>query len=141
MQCMFVIKSSLLRLLKLVQVYDGVRRRALPPLFDALKPGTDDDRMKGALWTLNSSSFGKYAIAGKFQKFYHLNLSDIQDRTDSCQRSSLGTIWVSTSRKGAPLSCITAEVISLPFRRRFKTACRLSLRIVRTPRPCITQPH
>ena len=48
-----------------MQVYDGVRRRALPVLFDALKPGTEDDRMKGALWTLDLSSFGKYAIAGR----------------------------------------------------------------------------
>ncbi|CAK5265273.1 unnamed protein product [Mycena citricolor] len=42
-------------------VYDGVRRRALPKLYSALAPGTDDDRMKGALWTLNLMSFGKYA--------------------------------------------------------------------------------
>ncbi|KAF7319927.1 Membrane protein [Mycena kentingensis (nom. inval.)] len=44
-------------------VYDGVRKRALPKLYDALKPGTDDDRMKGALWTLNLVSFGKYAAS------------------------------------------------------------------------------
>ncbi|KAF9568562.1 hypothetical protein CPC08DRAFT_679680 [Agrocybe pediades] len=44
-------------------LYDGVRRRALPVLLNALKPDTEDDRMKGALWTLNSPSFGKYAIA------------------------------------------------------------------------------
>ncbi|KAG6897919.1 hypothetical protein C0992_009071 [Termitomyces sp. T32_za158] len=44
-------------------VYDGVRRRALPVLLKALEPGTDDDRMKGALWTLNSPSLGKYAIS------------------------------------------------------------------------------
>ncbi|KAL1720654.1 hypothetical protein EV715DRAFT_249853, partial [Schizophyllum commune] len=42
--------------------YDGVRKRALPVLFKALEPGTDDDRMKGALWTLNMSAFGKYAV-------------------------------------------------------------------------------
>ncbi|KAG1826229.1 uncharacterized protein BJ212DRAFT_1444172 [Suillus subaureus] len=30
---------------------------ALPVLYAALQPGTDDDRMKGALWTLNISSF------------------------------------------------------------------------------------
>lgn len=46
----------------LCTTYDGVRRRALPLLQAALEPGSDDDRMKGALWTLNSSSFGKYAI-------------------------------------------------------------------------------
>jgi proteasome activator subunit 4 len=43
--------------------YDGVRRRALPILYRALEPGTDDDRMKGALWTLNSGWFGKYAVS------------------------------------------------------------------------------
>ncbi|KAF5384678.1 hypothetical protein D9757_006201 [Collybiopsis confluens] len=45
--------------------YDGVRRRALPLLYQALEPGVDDDdRMKGALWTLNLASFGKYAVSG-----------------------------------------------------------------------------
>lgn len=43
-------------------IYDGVRRRALPVLYKALDPGTEDDRMKGALWTLNYPSFGRYAI-------------------------------------------------------------------------------
>ncbi|KAJ7597613.1 hypothetical protein C8J56DRAFT_1001469 [Mycena floridula] len=42
--------------------YDGVRTRALPKLLGALAPGTDDDRMKGALWTLNLPSFGRYGI-------------------------------------------------------------------------------
>ncbi|KAI9462361.1 hypothetical protein BJY52DRAFT_1221991 [Lactarius psammicola] len=37
--------------------YDGIRRRCLPLIYAALEPGTEDDRMKGALWTLNSSSF------------------------------------------------------------------------------------
>jgi proteasome activator subunit 4 len=44
-------------------LYDGVRRRALPVLYKALEPGSDDDRMKGALWTLSRNSFGKYAAA------------------------------------------------------------------------------
>ncbi|KAE9410746.1 ARM repeat-containing protein [Gymnopus androsaceus JB14] len=44
--------------------YDGVRRRALPLLYRALSEDVDDDdRMKGALWTLNLPSFGKYAVA------------------------------------------------------------------------------
>nr|GAT49743.1 membrane protein [Mycena chlorophos] len=47
----------------LCNVYDGVRRRTLPTLYKALEPGTDDDRMKGALWTLNLVSFGKYAAS------------------------------------------------------------------------------
>jgi proteasome activator subunit 4 len=46
-------------------MYDGVRRRALPILYRALEADVDDDdRLKGALWTLNLSSFGKYAISG-----------------------------------------------------------------------------
>lgn len=45
-------------------MYDGVRRRALPILFKALEPGADDDRMKGALWTINYPVFGKYALSG-----------------------------------------------------------------------------
>ncbi|KAI0322289.1 hypothetical protein OF83DRAFT_1094493 [Amylostereum chailletii] len=43
--------------------YDGVRRRCLPAIYKNLEPGTEDDRMKGALWTLNSNTFVKYAMA------------------------------------------------------------------------------
>jgi len=46
----------------LCSVYDGVRRRTLPLFYKALQPG-DDDRMKGALWSLNLPAFGKYAAA------------------------------------------------------------------------------
>ena len=104
MQRNFVIINLRLAHLILLQVYDGVRRRALPVLFDALKSGTEDDRMKGALWTLDLSSFGKYAIAGKSEVVHTSNLSNIQNRTYLRQRSSLGIIWMSTSRKGTPLS-------------------------------------
>ncbi|KAL7285721.1 hypothetical protein ACG7TL_000826 [Trametes sanguinea] len=45
----------------LCNTFDGVRRRCLPTLYKALEPGTEDDRMKGALWTLNLSVFAKYA--------------------------------------------------------------------------------
>ncbi|EIN13624.1 hypothetical protein PUNSTDRAFT_94808 [Punctularia strigosozonata HHB-11173 SS5] len=47
----------------LCSVYDGVRNRCLPVLYKALEPGTEDDRMKGALWTLNSPVFAKYAMS------------------------------------------------------------------------------
>ncbi|KAJ7462702.1 hypothetical protein B0H11DRAFT_2310714 [Mycena galericulata] len=43
-------------------IYDGVRRRAFPTLYRALE-SDDDDRMKGALWTLNLMNFGKYAAS------------------------------------------------------------------------------
>ncbi|KAI0828367.1 hypothetical protein BC628DRAFT_1417934 [Trametes gibbosa] len=46
----------------LCSTFDGVRRRCLPTLYQALEPGVEDDRMKGALWTLNLSVFAKYAI-------------------------------------------------------------------------------
>lgn len=42
-----------------MQIYDGPRSRSLPRLYEALTVGTDDDRMKGALWTLNTAAFGK----------------------------------------------------------------------------------
>ncbi|KAH8835425.1 hypothetical protein DL96DRAFT_1702409 [Flagelloscypha sp. PMI_526] len=44
-------------------LYDGVRRRALPVLYASLTAGHDDDRVKGALWTLNGASFGRYATS------------------------------------------------------------------------------
>ncbi|KAG6866832.1 hypothetical protein C0991_008768 [Blastosporella zonata] len=56
-------KSSQSLLESICDVYDGTRRRALPILLQALEPGTEDDRMKGALWSLNSSFLGKYAMS------------------------------------------------------------------------------
>lgn len=50
---------TFIMVLILLQTYDGLRRRALPILYSALEQGTDDDRMKGALWTLNTSPFGE----------------------------------------------------------------------------------
>ncbi|KAI0702460.1 hypothetical protein BC835DRAFT_1411015 [Cytidiella melzeri] len=47
----------------LCSIYDGPRQRSLPLLYKALDAGTDDDRMKGALWTLNTASFAKYAVS------------------------------------------------------------------------------
>jgi proteasome activator subunit 4 len=41
------------------KAFDGFRRRCLPKLYKALEPGVDDDRMKGALWTLDTSVFGE----------------------------------------------------------------------------------
>jgi proteasome activator subunit 4 len=55
-------QSSQSLLESLTSVYD-LRLRALPALYKALQPGTDDDRMKGALWTLNISSFGRFSIS------------------------------------------------------------------------------
>ena len=43
-----------------LQTLDGVQRRCLPALYKSLEPGTDDDRMKGALWTLNLSTLGMF---------------------------------------------------------------------------------
>ncbi|KAG8823710.1 hypothetical protein FRC18_010687 [Serendipita sp. 400] len=47
---------------RISEVYDGVRRRVLPKVYEALAPGTDDDRLKGALYLLHYSNFGKYAV-------------------------------------------------------------------------------
>ena len=41
--------------------FDGLHRRSMPKLYKALDPGVEDDRMKGALWTLNASAFGASA--------------------------------------------------------------------------------
>ncbi|KAG8908485.1 hypothetical protein FRB99_005843 [Tulasnella sp. 403] len=46
----------------LTSVYDGMRRRCLPVLYTNVVKGSDDDRMKGALYTLNSSAFSKFAM-------------------------------------------------------------------------------
>ena len=88
------------------QSFDGIRRRCLPKFYKALEPGTEDDRMKGALWALNVPVFGmsflefmqtssyphrptaKYAISGMTNKrlaaLYRLT---VFHRTDARIRS------------------------------------------------------
>ena len=39
----------------------------MPKLYTALEPDVDDDRMKGALWTLNSSAFGTLLSVRNFR--------------------------------------------------------------------------
>ncbi|KAJ8514936.1 hypothetical protein ONZ45_g7571 [Pleurotus djamor] len=84
----------------LCSYYDGVRRRALPKLYKALQPGTDDDRMKGALWTLHLSSFGKYAVteprlcAELFQHLFgcqHNEKPSIQDAVAAVADGCIGS--------------------------------------------------
>jgi proteasome activator subunit 4 len=59
-----VIREASQSLLDSVSVnYDGVRKLVLPKLYASLAVGTENDRMKGALWTFCFSSFIKYTIA------------------------------------------------------------------------------
>ncbi|TBU39582.1 hypothetical protein BD309DRAFT_1022044 [Dichomitus squalens] len=91
-------ESSQSLLESLCNSFDGVRRRCLPALYKALEPGTEDDRMKGALWTLNMSTLAKYAIgeptlATEFiQKLFacqHNEKSSIQDCVASLAETCL----------------------------------------------------
>ncbi|RPD81724.1 hypothetical protein L226DRAFT_527984 [Lentinus tigrinus ALCF2SS1-7] len=91
-------ESSQALLESLCNNFDGVRRRCLPALYKALEPGAEDDRMKGALWTLNLSVFAKYAsgeptLATKFVKklfgCQHNEKSSIQDCVASLSETCL----------------------------------------------------
>ncbi|KAI0724287.1 hypothetical protein C8T65DRAFT_714470 [Cerioporus squamosus] len=91
-------ESSQALLESLCNNFDGVRRRCLPVLYKALEPGTEDDRMKGALWTLNLSVFAKYAsgeptLATEFVKrlfeCQHNEKSSIQDCVASLSETCL----------------------------------------------------
>ncbi|KAL1951774.1 hypothetical protein VTO73DRAFT_923 [Trametes versicolor] len=85
----------------LCNTFDGVRRRCLPALYKALEPGTEDDRMKGALWTLNLSVFSKYAISEptlatefikKLFKCQHNEKASIQDCVASLAETCLSSM-------------------------------------------------
>lgn len=84
----------------LSNTYDGLRRRALPVLHSALEPGTDDDRMKGALWTLNTAAFAKYAVGDPtlapelMQKLFacqHNEKPSIQECVNALAETTLGS--------------------------------------------------
>lgn len=45
-----------------LQTFDGCRKRCLPVLYKALDVKVDDDRMKGALYTLNCPAFGGFIL-------------------------------------------------------------------------------
>ncbi|KAH9921997.1 uncharacterized protein BXZ73DRAFT_91690 [Epithele typhae] len=84
--------SSQALLESLCNSFDGVRRRCLPTLYQSLEPGTDDDRMKGALWTLNLSVF-EPTLSTEFVKnlfaCQHNEKSSIQDCVASLAETSL----------------------------------------------------
>ncbi|KAG8998807.1 hypothetical protein FRB90_012229 [Tulasnella sp. 427] len=46
----------------LMLAYDGIRMRCLPRLYEQLEKGSEDDKMKGALYMLNMSNFCKFAM-------------------------------------------------------------------------------
>ncbi|CDO70270.1 hypothetical protein BN946_scf184942.g70 [Trametes cinnabarina] len=72
--------------------FDGVRRRCLPALYKALEPGTEDDRMKGALWTLNLSVFEPTLATEFVQKIFscqHNEKASIQDCVASLAETCL----------------------------------------------------
>ncbi|KAI0651592.1 hypothetical protein C8Q79DRAFT_934115 [Trametes meyenii] len=94
-------ESSQALLESLCNTFDGVRRRCLPALYKGLEPGAEDDRMKGALWTLNLSVFAKYAsgeptLAAEFMKklfgCQHNEKASIQDCVGSLAETCLGNI-------------------------------------------------
>ncbi|KAI0034951.1 hypothetical protein K488DRAFT_76958 [Vararia minispora EC-137] len=60
-------ESSQVVLEQLVNTYDGARRRAIPIIYKALDPTTEDDRMKGALYTFKSNSFVRLAVSDYVQ--------------------------------------------------------------------------
>ncbi|KZT61305.1 hypothetical protein CALCODRAFT_514830 [Calocera cornea HHB12733] len=58
------IRASAQNTLSMICVgFDGIRNRCFPTLYQALQPGVDPDRMKGALYTLNMPNFARYACS------------------------------------------------------------------------------
>ena len=75
-----------------LQSFDGVRRRCLPKFYKALEPGTEDDRMKGALWALNVPVFGTSFI----------DLA--QNITSPCCYSKIRHFWYEKETAGTPIA-------------------------------------
>ncbi|KAH7104159.1 hypothetical protein BKA62DRAFT_635182 [Auriculariales sp. MPI-PUGE-AT-0066] len=75
-------------------VYDGVRMRCLPVLYRSLSLTVDDDRMKGALYTLNTQSFAKYAMSEPvLAKEFISRLFACQHKEKPSIRDCMATIW------------------------------------------------
>ncbi|KZV77572.1 hypothetical protein PENSPDRAFT_621096 [Peniophora sp. CONT] len=77
--------------------YDGVRRRVIPVLYKSIEPGVEDDRLKGALWTFNSSTFVKYTMGD------HALATDALRKIFACQaheKPSIQTVVAAVAENG-----------------------------------------
>ena len=99
------------------QTFDGVRMRCLPVLYKSLDLTVDDDRMKGALYTLNTPAFGeimrgprKIPLTALYSQVcpcrYAQTLFDIKTyspshRSDAFQRVRFAAVCLSAQRQGA----------------------------------------
>ncbi|EJD55475.1 hypothetical protein AURDEDRAFT_109790 [Auricularia subglabra TFB-10046 SS5] len=78
----------------LCSTFDGCRVRCLPKLYKALDITVDDDRMKGALYTLNSPSFAKFAMSEpSLTNEFVTRLFACQHKEKPSIRDCMATIW------------------------------------------------
>ncbi|KAH9822994.1 hypothetical protein DFH28DRAFT_1216660 [Melampsora americana] len=72
-------KSAQRSLEAICQLYDGTRAIILPTLFECMDPGTDPDRMKGALYVLGGKTFPRFCVQRpKYSAMYVLRLLQCQ---------------------------------------------------------------
>lgn len=77
----------------ITQHYDGTRLLCLPTLLENVAPGTNDDRMKGALYVLGSKSISHLAILdSRFSGQYIVALLKAQHSKPSIQKLVKGII-------------------------------------------------
>ena len=110
-----------------LQSFDGVRRRCLPRFYKALEPGTEDDRMKGALWALNVPVFGMPFI------------DPSKNITLSCRYSKIRNFWYYKDTAG---TFITTDPV-LQNRRSRQTSlntCSVANTTRRCPAPALEFP-
>ncbi|KZW02065.1 hypothetical protein EXIGLDRAFT_736784 [Exidia glandulosa HHB12029] len=78
----------------LCSTFDGCRKRCLPVLYKALDLKVDDDRMKGALYTLNCPAFAKFAMSEpSLTNEFIRRLFACQHKEKPSIRDCMATIW------------------------------------------------
>ena len=94
-------------------VYDGTWSLCLPKLFEAIKPGVPDDRMKGALYVLGSKGASNLSLKdARFSAEYIMGLLDAQHHSKpSIQKLVRGIINDFIIRFAEP-STLTSKVDS-----------------------------
>ena len=102
----------------------------LPKLFEALRPGTDADRMKGALYVLGSKVFGNFAILDwRFGPTYILSLLNCQHQPKPSVQALVKNIQNDYIVRLAEPSTIRSSVKSIAA----DTAATHLLALVHTP--------
>ncbi|PLW40659.1 hypothetical protein PCANC_01611 [Puccinia coronata f. sp. avenae] len=93
-------------------IYDGSRNLVTPTLFESLKPGSDSDQMKGAMYVLASKTFLKFCMAdAQLCSTFYLSMLQCQHAEKSSVQSLVSNLLSSSIIRQQELSTLKNTIL------------------------------